>query len=160
MECAFFNSPPKFQQRIIVFSHPKLKFNERLHCCLVSPLCAHRENVPQRKDKKVPAPSPTNCAHLQQGGSTSGLELPSQHEICTLSTSKKRYPKPVRGSPIHKLSHSNNSKSKASTSTISSTSPGSNDQLKDCLLWIHYAELVGKKLLAVKVKEFEIRALL
>ena len=51
MECAFFNSPPKFQQRIIVFSHPKLKFNERLNCCLVSPLCAHRKNVPQREDK-------------------------------------------------------------------------------------------------------------
>ena len=44
-----------------------------------------------------------HCPHLQQGGSTAGLEVPSQQEICTLSTSKN-------------------------------SSPGSNDQLSDCLI--------------------------
>ena len=45
-----------------------------------------------------------HCLYLQHGGSTAGLELPSQQEICTLSTSNNF------------------------------SSPGSRDQLSDCLV--------------------------
>ena len=57
------------------------------------------------KKGMIPRENTVLCPHLQQGGSTAGLEVSSQQEIWTLSTS------------------------------TSFSSPGSNDQLSDCLIW-------------------------